>query len=239
MTEDDLQEEIDFWDDFALEYTQIQNESALNIVSDVGNYLAKQIPMKTETLVDLAGGSGKFLPVLYPLTSNYLLVDFSKEMIALAQKKYPIEKNGFIISEQNRFLAQSASQTYDILFSAMNPAIRTKKDLNEIIRVTKQKVYLLRVIQEEDALFGPFEEPSQDWDLMAQYKNWLDLPYQSHFFTYQLEEVITKVFFEAYFEDDLSPKILEMAVEKFFSTKTIAINRKTITFELLSINVNN
>lgn len=239
MIEDDLQVEMDFWDDFALEYTAIQNESAINIVADVGKYLAKQIPIKVETLLDLAGGSGKYLPVLYPLTENYSLVDFSKEMIALARKKYPLEKIEFVINEQNRFLAQTANQTYDILFSAMNPAIRTKKDLKEIIRVTKQRVYLLRVIQDEDMLFSPFEEQNQDWTLMTQYKDWLDLPYQSHFFTYQLEETITKAFFEAYFEDDLAPKVLETALEEFFPIEETAINRKTITFELLIINVNN
>lgn len=239
MIEDDLQAEMDFWDDFALEYTEIQNESAINIVADVGNYLTKQIPVKIETLLDLAGGSGKYLPVLYPLTENYLLIDFSKEMIALARKKYPLEKIEFVINEQNRFLSQTANQTYDLLFSAMNPAIRTKKDLKEIIRITKQRVYLLRVIQDEDTLFSPFEEPTQDWTLMTQYKDWLDLPYQSHFFTYQLEETITKTFFEAYFEDDLDPKVLETALEQFFPIEETAINRKTITFELLSINVNN
>lgn len=238
MIEDDLQAEMDFWDDFALEYTEIQNESAINIVADVGNYLTKQIPVKIETLLDLAGGSGKYLPVLYPLTENYLLIDFSKEMIALARKKYPLEKIEFVINEQNRFLSQTANQTYDLLFSAMNPAIRTKKDLKEIIRITKQRVYLLRVIQDEDTLFSPFEEPTQDWTLMTQYKDWLDLPYQSHFFTYQLEETITKTFFEAYFEDDLDPKVLETALEQFFPIEETAINRKTITFELLSINVN-
>lgn len=239
MIEDDLQAEMDFWDDFALEYTEIQNESAINIVADVGKYLTKQFPVKVKTLVDLAGGSGKYLPVLYPFTENYFLVDFSKEMIALARKKYPLEKIEFVINEQNRFLAQTANQTYDILFSAMNPAIRTKKDLKEIIRVTKQRVYLLRVIQDEDTLFSPFEEPNQDWTLMAQYKNWLDLPYQSHFFTYQLEETITKAFFETYFEDDLAPKLLETALEEFFPIEETVINRKTITFELLIINVNN
>lgn len=238
MIEDDLQAEMDFWDDFALEYTEIQNESAINIVADVGNYLTKQIPVKIETLLDLAGGSGKYLPVLYPLTENYLLIDFSKEMIALARKKYPLEKIEFVINEQNRFLSQTANQTYDLLFSAMNPAIRTKKDLKEIIRITKQRVYLLRVIQDEDTLFSPFEEQNQDWTLMTQYKDWLDLPYQSHFFTYQLEETITKTFFEAYFEDDLDPKVLETALEQFFPIEETAINRKTITFELLSINVN-
>ncbi|MFC7056745.1 class I SAM-dependent methyltransferase [Enterococcus alcedinis] len=237
MNRDELNEEQDFWDEFAGEYTAIQSESQVNIVGDISAYLAGEISSPVDTLVDLAGGSGKYLLGLESLTKKYILVDFSKEMIRLAQTSFPMSQADFQLMDQASFLSRTSNQSYDVLFSAMNPAIRTKNDLNEILRITKKRVYLLRLVQEEESLFSPFEEENDELKLMARYKNWLDTPYQSHYFTYRVEEVITKDFFYDYYSDQLAPVVLEQALQQFFPVQDTAINHKLLTFELLSIDL--
>lgn len=237
MTRNELNEAQDFWDEFAADYTAIQSESQVSIVADVSAYLTAELSSPVDTLVDLAGGSGKYLPGLESLAKKYILVDFSKEMIRIAQTSYPTSQAAFQLMDQASFFARTSDQSYDVLFSAMNPAIRTKNDLNEILRVTKKRVYLLRLVQEEESLFSPFEEENDELRLMARYKNWLNIPYQSHYFTYRIEEVITKDFFYDYYSDQLAPVILEQALQQFFPVQDTAMNHKLLTFELLSINL--
>lgn len=232
---EELQEEIDFWNDFSEEYTLIQAESEISIVADLKTYLASSITEPVETLVDLAGGSGKYIPALSQLTQTYHLIDFSKEMVRQAKEQYPEVPIHLQVIDQASFLKETADQTYDILFSAMNPAIQTKEDLAELLRVSKKYVYILRVIEEEETLFSPYEAKNEALNLMACYKEWLEVPFTSHLFTYVSEEVITKDFFREYFIDELPRDVLEQALECHFLTKETAINQKVLTFELLSI----
>lgn len=240
MLDDDfeLEEAREFWDDFAFEYTEIQNESQIQIVDDLGAFLAKDVLTPVETLIDLAGGSGKYLPALVPLSKRCLFVDFSDKMIALAKEKTSFHHIEFLTIEQNEFLRKTESRTYDIVFSAMNPAIRTKSDLDQIIRIAKQRVYLLRTVKNEDSLFSPFEAADQTLGWLSEYKSWLKRPYESHLFTYFFEEVVSKDFFQDYFKEELTPERLSLALEQFFSTDETVINRHQITFELLIIRIN-
>ena len=53
-----------FWDDFAAEYYQIQQESQVSIVTDVVAFLQDRRLLPVETVADLGGGSGRYLPPL-------------------------------------------------------------------------------------------------------------------------------------------------------------------------------
>ncbi|MEL5941081.1 methyltransferase domain-containing protein, partial [Tetragenococcus halophilus] len=114
-----LKEIKQFWDDFAREYTDIQEESQLTIQKDVLDFFNKQGILPQNNLLDLAGGSGKYVPYFISQLQNYVLVDLSSEMLKLASNKYPYKNLSLIESSQQSFLQQTKDHTFDIVFSAM------------------------------------------------------------------------------------------------------------------------
>lgn len=228
-----LQEMIDFWDDFAQEYTTIQNESQTNITQDVIAFLTKQAIFPTSSLLDLAGGSGKYIKGFLPFVEQYVFVDFSKEMIRIAQKKNTDKKIVFLKQDQATFFKETKNQSYDIVFSAMNPALTTQNDLDELLRIAKKRVYLLRLVSDEDLIFSHLEEEYPN--LMANYKEWLKRPYHSTKFVYRLEEEVEKAFFFDYFEGEIPFDKLEEVAKIRFKNEKYFLNQRKIVFELLEI----
>ncbi|MHC5267841.1 methyltransferase domain-containing protein [Enterococcus sp. LJL98] len=233
----ELAEAKAFWDDFAKEYTDIQAESQIALVEDLTQYFQEASVFPAKTFLDLAGGSGKFIPTFESLVGSYHLVDFSKEMLTLAQKQYPDSDVVFIESDQNAFFAKTPDKSYDVVFSAMNPALTTAFSLNELLRITKKRAYILRLIEEKDALFSSLEEPVVTKEAMENYKKWLKSPYQSKVFRYHIEERIDKSFFLEYFEGEFSKEQLELLIKERFKDAETVKNQRRLTFELLSIKI--
>jgi Methylase involved in ubiquinone/menaquinone biosynthesis len=232
-----MNEEIEFWNDFAREYTDIQAESKFPIVQDLKDYLCTHQLLPINSVLDLAGGSGKYLPVFIDQVTNYTLVDFSSEMLNIAKEMYPSQSFQTIEMDQDSFLKETADDTYDIVFTAMNPALQTQQQLKELCRIAKEKVLILRMIREEDSLFSPIEKLSEDkpqsW--MEEYKQWSANHYQSFIFHYSHQEEISKAFFEAYFEDDFNQEQLQKIVTTIFKNQETCINYSKVDFELLII----
>lgn len=231
----ELKELIDFWDDFAQEYTEIQEESQTSITQDVRQFLIKQQIFPTSSFLDLAGGSGKYIEVFLPFVKQYVFVDFSKEMIRIAKKRHADKKLRFVEQDQGAFFKETSDQSYDVVFSAMNPALRTKKDLDELLRIAKKRVYLLRLIVDEDVLFSPLEEADESLNWMAQYQQWLTVPYQVTHFVYLIEERVGKSLFFDYFAGEIPLEQLEAIAQKTFQEKENFLNQRKIVFELLEI----
>jgi len=237
MMSEKLEEIKQFWDDFAREYTDIQEESQLTIQQDVLDFFKKQGILPQNRLLDLAGGSGKYVPFFISQLQNYVLVDLSSEMLKLAADKYPYKNLSLIESSQQSFLQQAKDNTFDIVFSAMNPALTSKKQLEEMVRVAKKYVCILRLVQEEDQLFSPIEErlygKAEHLAWMTTYKSWFENAYQSKTFHYTTSETISTHFFYLYFKDELASAELEKAIEKLFQDKKEVENTTYYTFELL------
>ena len=232
-----LEEIKQFWDDFAREYTDIQEESQLTIQKDVLDFFKNQGILPQNSLLDLAGGSGKYVPYFISQLQNYVLVDLSSEMLKLASNKYPYKNLSLVESSQQSFLQQTKDNAFDVVFSAMNPALTSRKQLEEMIRVAKNYVCILRLVKEEDLLFSPIEESlygkKEQAAWMSIYKSWFKKIYHSKTFHYTTSETISTHFFYLYFKDELTSDELEKAIEALFQGQKAIENTSYYTFELL------
>lgn len=237
--EEENQEQV-FWDEFAEEYTSIQAESQIPIQKDLKEFFKRQNIFPAKTFLDLAGGSGKYIPAFITEVENYYLMDFSKEMLRIVNQNYSFNQLVTIEKTQSLFLKEVADNSYEVVFTAMNPALNSKEQLNQLLRITAKYLCVLRMIEEDDSIFTPIEkiigEFQQDF-LMSSYKKWLEVPYRSVRFSYELEESVSKEFFTEYFATDFSKEELSQLVAKVFKEFEVITNRQTIVFELLLIEI--
>ncbi|GAA3016662.1 class I SAM-dependent methyltransferase [Tetragenococcus solitarius] len=238
---EDLNEIKKFWNDFAKEYTAIQRESQLSIQQDVVTYLQRQALLPQESFLDLAGGSGKYISYFIPYVKKYVLVDLSSSMLQIAADNYKYPNLSLVESSQQAFLAQTQNRSFDLVFSAMNPALTTIEQLKEVIRVSKKYVCILRLVQEEDLLFSPIEEKlygkPEELSWMSTYKKWLKNSFHSKTFHYTVDEKISAAFFRLYFADELSITELNEKMKQLFQGKKEIKNTTHYTFELLCYRV--
>lgn len=232
---DDMKEIKEFWDEFADEYTQIQAESQIALVEDVAGTLLQEQLLPCKSLLDLAGGSGKFIAGLISHVKNYTLLDISTKMLSLAKKKYSNDNLTLLHQAQQSFFKECPTNCYDIVFSAMNPALDSPLQLSESLRIAKDKLCVLQMVEKKDNLFTSLEKEPLQGDWMEQYKKWLNSPYTSYLFCYQTQEEISLTFFHDYFYNDLPEKVLEEKIKKFFQEKKSVLNYTSYCFELLII----
>lgn len=170
-----------YWDEFSQEYEEIQNESLVNIGQELREFLLAEKLLPARDFLDLAGGTGEYIPHFSDFTDKYNIVDLSAKMLDFAQnKKADASKIAFIHQEQAEFLEQSEKDAYDFVFTAMNPALDSKEALIELNRISQRNVGILRLIFDEDNLFSQVEQlyfPAQEQHKEAQmllYKAWLE-----------------------------------------------------------------
>lgn len=233
-----LDELREFWDDFAEDYEQIQQESSFPIADDLAAFLISEKIFPCQTFLDLAGGTGRYLSSFQQQVENYTLVDISEQMLHYAKNK--AAENVLLIKQsQEAFLTQSNTR-FDVVFSAMNPALKTSRDLTALQRISRNWCLLFRAIQEEDTLFSPYEAANPDLLLNQQYKTFLQaekIPYKIKQFSYKKSEEVNREFFQAYFEDDFPAAELGMMIEKTFGDAPQKNNESRLTFELIYFQV--
>ena len=240
---DYLEEQQKYWDGFADEYYTIQQESFTTIAEDVAKYLLESQCLPCDLFVDLAGGYGKYLPAIAPYVNNYLLVDFSANMLNKAKSIHPNKNIQYIQSDQETFCANSIPQQYDLVFSAMNPSLHTLQQLQSLLRMAKKQLILIQILEDLDTVFTPLEtlflNQMQRPVPFKAFKKWLakeDLPWVSKTFSYQKEEVVTKQFVNDYFEQEQQQEQrLTEEIETLFLNESLIKNTHKITFELLRI----
>lgn len=227
-----------FWDEFAEEYEVIQQESIFPIAEELRDFLLEQALLPCQSLVDLAGGSGRYLPSLQKYAAHYDLVDLSGEMLKIAKAK--ADANVRLIKQtQEAFLATN-KQRYDVAFSAMNPALQTKEELLAFCQLSRGWCLLLRVVKDEDQLFSPYEEKNPDLLLNERYKDFLaarNLSYRTKRFSYTSRETVSREFFQDYFADDFSTEALTEITQKTFGDENERVNQQFLDFELIYFQV--
>lgn len=232
-----------YWDEFSQEYEEIQNESLVNIGQELREFLLAEKLLPARDFLDLAGGTGKYIPHFSDFTDKYNIVDLSAKMLDFAQnKKADASKIAFIHQEQAEFLEQSEKDAYDFVFTAMNPALDSKEALIELNRISQRNVGILRLIFDEDNLFSQVEQlyfPAQEQHKEAQmllYKAWLEelnWKYKSKKFRFFLSESISSQFFSDYFSDEISNDELEALKQLFFKENENRDMERLVIFELL------
>lgn len=232
MTVEDLAEITAFWDDFATDYTTIQEESKLPIVADLKHFLLTKKMLPCQTFLDLAGGSGKYLS-LQTEVDHYTLVDISAAMLKLAQPQAS-DKVQLIQADQQTFFQQQ--ETFDIVFSAMNPAL-TVADLPQLLKLAKKYCLILRVVTEEDRMFSPYEAKNPQLNWNQAYKDWLlqeKISFTTQLFTYETTEETDLSFYQAYFAE--VPQLqLEKRIQQLFGAASKQTNREKVEFECILI----
>ncbi len=231
--EEDLRNLEEFWDNFAEEYHEIQEESPFPIAKDLKDYLLKENILPTNSFVDIAGGAGRYVAELTPYCQNYLFIDISKKMIELAKKKVTSPQVTFLHLNQETFFKMPIEKEVDILFSAMNPAFENPEMFRMFVKYPAKTHLILRLIEDYDSLFSPLEEeiPSLPYEKVALQK-W-HLPFKSQIFSYKVKEIVTKAFFDTYFEEVFSTSELKEISAHYFGEADEAENIRTVCYELL------
>lgn len=81
------QELAEFWDEFAEEYEEIQQESPFPIARELRDFLVQEGLFPCHTFLDIAGGTGRYLPFFQEQVTEYTLADISQRMLEIAEAK--------------------------------------------------------------------------------------------------------------------------------------------------------
>ena len=240
-----MKEVEEFWDAFAKEYDEIQGESELSLSADVTNFLKKSTIFPADSIVDVAGGSGRYLLDFSVQAKQYTLVDISQKMIEKAEylaKSHQRMNCQFLHKEMTNFFNETRDSAYDYVFSAMNPAIQSVEDLLELNRIAKKGVFIFRMTQETDSLFSlidaqlGIQQQQDELSWLSTYQDWLQelkIEVKMNSFYYQYEENFSQEFLEAYYEEFVEEGQFQAILSKLFSDTSTAISKTTICFTLL------
>ena len=236
MTEEE-QNLVYFWDGFAEEYEEIQQESPFPIAQELGKFLVQEKILPCPTLLDIAGGSGRYLSVFQDHVKRYTLADISPKMLELAREKRKSEHVDFLRISQEALI--QTNKKFQVVFSAMNPALNRPEKIKELWQLSQKWCLIFRLVKDEDSLFSPYNQevnPELKW--MADYKNFLQKEKQEFFvqqFTFEKTEMISKGFFLAYFEDECSKRELERRINEHFGVQELCKNYHKVVYELIYI----
>lgn len=236
-----------FWDDFAAEYYQIQQESQVPIVTDVVAFLQSRQLLPVDKVADLGGGSGRYLPLLAQNSQAYTIIDISAQMLHYAKQeaKQHVPDQPIVYQQQSvtTFIKQTASRTYDLIWMALNPAIQANRELLTITEKSRQWCAFLRLTKNEDDLFTPLEryfgieqeDPNTASAIIPAVKNMLTTAgyrVQDQVFQYQMREVFDRAFLETYYEELPTPQ-LAAYLDQVFAAKKIRTSTTTLEYTLL------
>ncbi|MDG6111012.1 class I SAM-dependent methyltransferase [Lactococcus formosensis] len=239
MTEEE-QDLVYFWDGFAEEYEEIQQESPFPIAQELGKFLVQEKILPCPTLLDIAGGSGRYLSVFQDHVKRYTLADISPKMLELAREKRKSEHVDFLRISQEALI--QTNKKFQVVFSAMNPALNHPEKIKELCQLSQKWCLIFRLVKDEDSLFSPYDqEVSTELKWMEDYKNFLQKEKQEFFvqqFTFGKTEMISKNFFLAYFEDECSKRELEHRINEHFGVQDSCKNYQKVVYELIYIPCN-
>ncbi|WP_347979452.1 class I SAM-dependent methyltransferase [Lactococcus formosensis] len=239
MTEEE-QDLVYFWDGFAEEYEEIQQESPFPIAQELGKFLVQEKILPCPTLLDIAGGSGRYLSVFQDHVKRYTLADISPKMLELAREKRKSEHVDFLRISQEALI--QTNKKFQVVFSAMNPALNHPEKIKELCQLSQKWCLIFRLVKDEDSLFSPYDqEVSTELKWMEDYKNFLQKEKQEFFvqqFTFGKTEMISKNFFLAYFENECSKRELEHRINEHFGVQDSCKNYQKVVYELIYIPCN-
>ncbi|MCP8858232.1 class I SAM-dependent methyltransferase [Latilactobacillus fuchuensis] len=239
--DDDVQT---FWDDFAAHYYQIQQESQVPIVQDVLAFLKVQRILPTESLLDLGGGSGRYLPALASNSQQYTISDISGGMLNYAQQeaqKNQMTNVDYRQESLDQWLTTTPNDTYQVVFSALNPSVSPDK-LQAISQKSQKWTVLLRLTLNEDDLFSPLArrlgidefDPNVDAQIIAAFKQQLPESVVEQPFQYQYSELIERQLVAEYYADYSDQGRLKRELDRLFQNQATLMSRTTMTYTLLS-----
>lgn len=176
------------WDEFASLYNAIQNESTLSIEEDVIAELRRQHLLPAITVMDLASGSGRFALPLAQYSDKVILLDWSKEMLRLAQQAAATAQITNLTYRVADWRTLPKAPQAELVFINQLPTL-APSNLAHVTHLAQHAVALNHQVKQDDTLLTaiyqwlkqPVPRPYQvDPDLMHQYADWLT----AHHFTF-------------------------------------------------------
>jgi hypothetical protein len=228
-----------YWDHFSAEYIEIQEEEQPLMAQKLADFLQTAGILPQESLLDLAGGAGRYLPYLEPLVTRYTLADISSQMVQYAKSKTRNPQSQFWHVSQAELFRKMPDNQFSVVFSAMNPSIQSAQDLLQLHRLSAEWVVIFRMRQVSDEIFTPVEKKLGQWqtdhwlERYQQLLKGLKINYQVKKLVVTHDERVTPQFFADYFAMDLEEPTLKKLVEKFFPTGQPRQNKEKIVFEVL------
>lgn len=233
------------WNEFAKEYYQVQKESQITLVDQVTTYLLAQKILPTQSTVDLAGGSGRFIKTLSQQSQTYLNYDISKEMLHYAKIEalnHHLTNTNFQEGSLREFL--QAKQTYSLIFSAANPALTTIESFNALRDLAVEYLVLLNPIAQFDDIFSPIEQAlgvKQSYDdyatymaTLAQYLETQQIAYVQNEFNFQTSEIIPRQLLWDYFDSEKNDTKINPLLAKIANRQEI-ISHTQLKFQMLIV----
>lgn len=232
------------WDEFAEEYYAVQEESQVPIVEDIVDFLYKESVLPAESLVDVAGGAGRYLPLLAEQVAKYELVDFSAAMLKYAQQKAKRSGVANVVFKKQTFATfLDSKEQYDVIFSAANPAFTQTEQVEKLMKKSKKWCVMVRVIQSEDDLFTVIDDELgiavEDQNITPFISNQIEIflqskgiPVKKQDFSYQIKETISRELLTEYYDTEMTAELKEK-IAQLFSKKTERISTTTVTYRLL------
>lgn len=232
------------WDEFAEEYYAVQEESQVPIVADIVDFLYKESVLPAESLADVAGGSGRYLPLLAEQVAKYELIDFSASMLRYAQQKAKRSGAENVVFKKQTFAKfLDSKEQYEVIFSAANPAFTQTTQVEKLMKKAKKWCVMVRVIQSEDDLFTVIDDelgiavrdPNTTPFISNQIEKFLqskEIPVKKKDFTYQIKETISRELLTEYYEAEMTAE-LKKKISQLFSQKAEQISTTAVTYRVL------
>ena len=234
------------WNEFAQDYYESQKESNTMIVQDLAAYLQGEELLPAKSFVDVAGGAGRYLTLAKEI-EQYELIDFSEEMLSYAKqeaRQMNITNCQFILQEFTEFLHEN--KTYELVFSAANPALVACEQLEKLRRKATKACLILRVVLSEDDVFVPLErdfdieesDPNSSPVVMDRFEEYLSkkhIPYKRKDFTYVSQEEITPSFLRAYYAEIQDDLRFQSYLQELFQSDETILSTNKLTYRLLTI----
>lgn len=126
----------DFWDDFAVDFIAMQEESQLPLPQVVADFMVTKGILPTDKLLDLGGGAGRFIPGFAPLTKRLIELDISRVMLAHGREiaaKGNYQQVRFMQKPWSRIKTRANQAT--VVFASMFDGLSTVQDIEAMTRL--------------------------------------------------------------------------------------------------------
>ena len=197
-----MQEDRAFWNHFAADYAAAEQDSRLPLAHDVTTWMIANGLLPTDSLIDLAAGTGRFAIRLAPYVRHLTLIDWSSAMLTYAKIRLKANKKTSMTYLTDDWHQLVSSTSADLVFVSQLPTL-LPEELSLLNALARKTVILNFQTQQDDALVRhalallDHDMPvayQADPSRVAGYQNWLSLhqiPFETHTLTYHLEEQTT------------------------------------------------
>ncbi len=239
-----------FWDAKAKDFSHKQNSQKDEIPEKVSKFLRDDNYLhKKANILDIGGGSGRYALHMAKSANKVTLTDISTNMLKHAQEN--AERDGVNNIEYVKLDFKRADikqmaweRKFDHVFAIMCPAVRSAKDLDKMISVSKGSCFIGQFVERTDTITSKIMQalniskqgdPHNDREAVYAFYNILWLKGYNPAIRYFKEE-ITDEFSLNEVKASYADKYSDLAIEQGTSIEEVIAN--LFPFEKIKVNSN-